>query len=168
MLLFLIFVVGGLGLFTSEVDINIGTNNVVHFSGTYGYKGFGKVPVMMYLPEGAESVSVLINGEPSRYLPFGKSGIRFFLTVEGYNEFNVRYIIDCPQKQFSYQLAPFKRFSGEVEFMKIDITYPSTEELQSSLPPEEVVQYDHQTRVCILLEDFKPRFPLQLGWERKD
>ncbi len=168
MLLFLIFIVGGSGFFTGEIDIDIDRNSIVHFSGYYGFRGDGRVPVMMYLPEGAESLSVLVEHKPIRFLPFRKSGIRFFLTLDNYREFRLNFVVNCEDGQFTYQLAPFKGFSGEIEFLKIELAFPNEFTLQSSLSPTEVLRDEQRTRICILLEDFTPSLPLQLEWKKKD
>lgn len=164
MLIYLILIVGGSGFLMGNIEFDIRKDNTVEFVGTYGFQGMGRYPVMMHLPEGVDSIEVIQDGEPVRYLPFGKSGLRFFLMIDTYSEFQVRYILKSDDKSFSLQLAPFQNFKGALSFIKIEFTFPETFETQCNFDPDEVIQYNGKNKVCILLEDFTPSLPLQINW----
>ena len=102
--------------------------------------------------------------QPVKYLPFGKSGLRFFLELKHYTDFKVKYTLKSEDKNFSLQLAPFHNFKGKVGFTKIKFTFPEDFEIQCNFNPDEILQYDGKNQVCIILEDFTPTTPLQINW----
>jgi len=169
-LVFLIFVIGKLGLFCEDITIYLNPPYAI-VKGLYGVKNEGEIPVLMRFPPDAsindiDSIAISQDNKMVKYLPYKGNSIRFFVDFQkGGGEFQIQYRVFLRTNAFVFPFCTFNEVEDTISFCRFTLIYPnSLTNFSASVAFDETLQEKDKIIACKIFENVDPQTNIKLNW----